>query len=125
MGVRIKKVEWRVNGVTVGVNVPTTSISSMPVRLKRDLVVDEGDNVIEVVAYNAADLIASVPARATVSAPASVTSLQARMIVLAIGLDKYEDASLDLTYAVSDAEALAQALRVAGEASGRMLTSRY
>ncbi len=108
----IGRVEWRVNGVTVGVDRPAAPPAGQPLRLTRGLALDAGDNTIEVVAYNGANLIASVPARATVTGPASPNAGQARLFVLALGLNKYADSQFDLNYAVSDAKALADALRL-------------
>jgi WD40 repeat protein/uncharacterized caspase-like protein len=111
----IGRVEWRVNGITAGVDTPKPGIPGQPIRLTRDLVVDEGENVVEVVAYNSNNLIASVPARATVTAPAPAGASQARLFVLAVGLNKYAESRFALTYAVPDAEALVQALRFTGK----------
>jgi hypothetical protein len=60
----IGRIEWRVNGVTVGVDTPATGAPS-PLRLMRSLALDSGDNAIEVTAYNGANLVASVAARLT------------------------------------------------------------
>ena len=111
----IGRVEWRVNGVTVGVDRPATPPAGQPLRLSRGLALEQGDNAIEVVAYNGANLIASLPARAAVTGPASAAKVQARLFVLALGLNKYADAQFNLTYAVPDAKALAEALRLTGK----------
>lgn len=111
----IGRVEWRVNGITVAVDTPATSSFGQPIQLAHDLLVDEGFNVIEVIAYNSANLIASAPVRSTIIAPAPITASQARLFVLAIGLNKYAETRFDLTYAVPDAEALAQALQLTGK----------
>ena len=108
----VGRVEWRVNGVTVGVDRPAAPAAGQPLRLTRGLALDEGDNTVEVVAYNSANLIASVPARASVTGPASPAAARARLFVLALGLNKYADAQFNLTYAVPDAKALADALRL-------------
>ena len=111
----IGRVEWRVNGVTVGIDRPAAPPAGQPLRLTRGLALDAGDNTIEVVAYNGANLTASVPARATVTGPAPVKAARARLFVLAIGLNKYADTRFDLAYAVPDAKALADALRITGK----------
>ena len=111
----IGRVEWRVNGVTVGVDRPAAPPAGQPLQLTRGLALDEGENQIEVVAYNGANLVASVPARAAVTGPAPAAGAQARLFVLALGLNKYADAQFNLTYAVPDAKALADALRLTGK----------
>jgi hypothetical protein len=42
--------------------------SASPLRLSRSLALDSGANAIELVAYNSANMIASLPARASVAA---------------------------------------------------------
>jgi len=112
----IGRVEWRVNGVTVGVDAaPAAPSAGQPLRQTRVFTLDEGNNEIEVVAYNATNLIASVPVRATVTGPAPATAAPARLFVLAVGLNDYADAKFKLTYAVQDAKALADALQVTGK----------
>ena len=108
----IGRVEWRVNGVTVGIDRPAAPPAGRPLRLTHGLALDAGDNTIEVVAYNGANLTASVPARATVTGPSPLKAAKARLFVLALGLNKYADSKFDLAYAVPDAKALAEALRL-------------
>src|SRR5262249_6746858 len=64
----IGRVEWRVKGVTAGIDTPAAPAGGQPVRLSRSLALDPGDNAIEVTAYNSANLIASVPAQVSVAA---------------------------------------------------------
>jgi WD40 repeat protein/uncharacterized caspase-like protein len=111
----VGRVEWRINGVTVGIETPPVPPAGQPLRLSRRLVLDDGENEIEVVAYNSANLVASVPARATVAVQAATAGTPARMFVLAVGLNKYAEAKFELTYAVPDAKALAQALSESGK----------
>src|SRR6202012_1069187 len=67
----IGRVEWRVNGVTTGLD-NVGQRAGQSARLTRRLALDPGDNSIEVVAYNASNLMASVPERLAVisAAPA-------------------------------------------------------
>lgn len=111
----IGRVEWRVNGVTVGVVIPPTApAAGQPLRLTRQLALDEGTNQIEVVAYNQANFVASIPARVNVTAPApATTGVQPRLFVMAVGLNNYADPQFRLQFAVPDAEALANGLRKA------------
>jgi WD40 repeat protein/uncharacterized caspase-like protein len=107
----IGRIEWRVNGVTVAVeNMPAQAAAGQPLRLTRGLALDEGDNEIEVVAYNSQNLVASLPARAHVSGEAPAGRPQPRLYVLAVGVNDYADADLRLSYALPDAQALAEAL---------------
>ena len=117
MGGGIGKVEWRINGVTVGVSdgasekrTPAASIS-----LKQDIALDPGDNTIEVVAYNEAGLISSNPANTTIKWTGAQPSAKPRLHVLAIGINDYYEGKLKLRFGVPDATALAAGLKEAGK----------
>ncbi|MGD9925593.1 MAG: caspase family protein [Pseudorhodoplanes sp.] len=105
------RIEWRVNGVTVGIDQPQPGNQSF--RLTRTLALDEGDNEIEVAAYNRENLVASVPARTTVTASVGGASARSRLFLLAVGLNEYEEADIRLKYAVPDAIAISEAVRKA------------
>jgi len=112
----IGRVEWRVNGVTIGVDnadLPAAA-NAAPLRLSRALTLDDGDNDVEVVAYNNANLVASPPARVTVVGQAPASRTPPRLFVLAIGVNDYEDQAIRLKYAVPDAQALADGIGKAG-----------
>jgi uncharacterized caspase-like protein len=117
----IGKVEWRVNGLTLGVeerglarlDAPATGPPA-PLKLRRSLALEPGDNVIELVAYNARNLIASEPARTTVKWDGAQATTPPRLHVLAVGVNDYWDSRLRLSYAVPDAKALAEAMKKAG-----------
>ena len=133
----IGRIEWRVNGITAGVDSPAQTAASQPLRLTRDLALDTGDATIEVVAYNSANLIASLPARLSVAAQgtllpatpspaprpsitpaptlAPVAAATSRLFVLAAGLDHYADQRFRLQYSVLDAKAMAQAFADSGK----------
>ncbi|MGD9922582.1 MAG: caspase family protein [Pseudorhodoplanes sp.] len=111
----VGRVEWRVNGLTVAVEQPPAPPPGQPLRLTRGLVLDGGNNEVEVVAYNAQNRVASAPGRATVIAPATGDTAKPRLFVLAVGLNEYEDADIRLKYSVPDANALVLALRKAGD----------
>ena len=115
------RVEWRVNGVTVGVDTPPGPAASQPVRLTRALALDPGRNTIEVVAYNAANLVASIPVSATVTAPAAapapgqpVAAQPSRLFLIAAGIDDYSDSRFKLAGSVRDARTLSQAFTTSG-----------
>lgn len=114
----IGRVEWRVNGVTVGIETPA-STAGQPLRLTRGLTLSAGDNTIAVVAYNSANLIASVPAKVTVVSQAGGSATapagRQRLFVLAAGSDDYADKRFKLQYSVPDAKAIAQAFVDSGK----------
>ena len=106
-------------------------------RLTREFALDAGDTTIEVVAYNSANLIASLPARVSVTAqgtvlpatpspapgpsmtpaptPAPVAAATSRLFVLAAGSDLYADQRFRLQYSVPDAKAMARAFADSGK----------
>jgi WD40 repeat protein/uncharacterized caspase-like protein len=111
----IGKAEWRINGVTVGVvEKPAPAAPGQPVALKQAMALDPGENTVEIVAYNGANLVASTPARAKVTWTGTEPSVPPRLYLLTVGINDYLDAALRLKYAVPDAKALAAALTEAG-----------
>ncbi len=111
----IGKVEWRLNGVTVGVEDGSAAAGGAPLKLKRDLALAPGSNSIELVAYNKANLVASVPSVVTVKTQAWEGQPKPKLVVLAVGINDYADPRLKLDFAVADAQSLADALSKAGE----------
>jgi hypothetical protein len=119
----VGKIEWRVNGITLGVDArgfdrlavdAAAGQAAAPVKVSRRLSLDPGDNLIEVVAYNAKGLIASDPARVTVRWDDASAAVPPRLYVLAAGVNDYWDSRLKLNYAASDAQAVGEAFRKAG-----------
>ncbi len=116
----IGRVEWRVNGTTVGLDenvlerTETEVSTGRTLELARTLLLEPGDNVIEVVAYNAANRIASEPATVSVSWDGVSGAAPPDLHVLAVGVNEYRDTRLRLNYAVPDARAIAEAFRQAG-----------
>ena len=112
----IGRAEWRINGITVGVvEKVAASATGQPISVKQVMALDPGENTVELVAYNGANLIASVPARARITWTGTEPSVPPRLYVLVVGINDYLDASLKLTYAVPDAKTLAAALTRAGK----------
>ena len=118
----IGTVEWRVNGVTLGINArglaraeSAGAPASKTLTVRQALSLDPGENTIEVVAYNAKGLIASSPANVKIVREVPQMAARPRLHVLAIGVNDYWDSRLQLKYAVPDAEALAAALPRTGE----------
>ncbi len=118
----IGRIEWRVNATTLGVEErglarnESPSARSETVRIGRRLPLEPGDNVIELVAYNSKNLIASDPARVVVKWDGSNAATPPTLHVIAVGVNDYWDSRLKLSYAVPDAQAVSDALRQAGGA---------
>jgi WD40 repeat protein len=116
----IGRVEWRVNTLTLGVDeqnlAPLAGAGALlpPLTLSRTFSLQPGDNVIEVVAYNARNLIASEPVQVTIKWDGSHPVTLPKLHVLSVGVNKYWDGRMWLTYAVPDARAIADALKQAG-----------
>jgi len=115
-GNEIGKVEWRVNGITVAA---VTSAVGKGTQLDESarsqrIALDPGDNVIEVVTYNAAGLVASVPARTTIKWTGKRPTAPPKLHVLALGINEYEVGKLKLKLATADATAISSALSQAG-----------
>lgn len=112
----VGKVEWRVNGVTLGVETRGWSRidGGKSQTVKRTLALERGDNRIEVLAYNSKDLIASDPAAVVVKWDGERTASPPKLFVLAVGVNDYYDSRLRLSYAVPDAMALAEGFQKAG-----------
>lgn len=129
----VGRIEWRVNGVTLGIDEPG-SASTSPLRLPRNLQLEPGLNAIEVIAYNRANLIASTPAKLSVTSqavtppaaptqpttpgvalpPPTIASTKPRLFLLAAGVNDYADRRIKLTYAVPDAREIARGFQEAG-----------
>ena len=89
-GKGIGRIEWRVNGVTVGVcHAPSCLRPNNEVTW--ELALEPGENTIEVVAYNARDLLASLPAQTTITYTGLADTIKPKLHVLAIGINEYED----------------------------------
>jgi uncharacterized caspase-like protein/WD40 repeat protein len=115
----VGKIEWRVNGVTLGVEERGLSrveaSGNAPAAIKKTLTLTEGENRIEIVAYNGQDLIASTPAEITVTWDGETGAAPPKLYVLTVGVNDYWDSRLKLNYAVPDAKALADAFGKAGD----------
>jgi len=122
-GKGIGRIEWRVNGVTAAVASKPDG-GGLAYTLDRELALDPGDNTIEVVAYNGSNLLASLPARATVKFTGPADKTKPKLHILAIGINAYVDkgwappgkeplAFGPLRLAVKDAETFAEAMKKA------------
>lgn len=116
----VGRVEWRVNGVTQGDIEGQRGLARVegeeaPSRkLRQALALEVGENIIELVAYNAANLIASEPAKITVTLAEDAIKTRPKLYILAVGINDYYDGRLRLTYAVPDATKLVEGLQKAG-----------
>lgn len=119
----VGRIEWRLNGLTIGIIDTLTpggdrgalTVNRSNGGLRQDIYLDPGPNLIEVVAYNRANLVASIPARVRLERQGGGETRRPRLFVLAIGVDDYFDSRLILKYAKSDATRLIAALKAAGE----------
>ena len=113
----IGRIEWRVNGTVQGVeNSELSRIrsqSDIAERLERRVFLAPGGNVVSVIVYNEANLIASDPVEIVVTSIRAKVS-PPKLHVLAVGVNDYFDSQLALNYATTDARAIGQALKRAG-----------
>jgi hypothetical protein len=122
----VGKIEWRVNGTTLGVDErglsrvdaeaapPAPAANGPTTTITRTLSLEPGENRIELIAYNKTNLIASKPARITMNWDGDTGATLPKLYVLAVGVNDHWDSRLKLTYAVPDADALAEAFRQSG-----------
>ena len=104
-GKGIGRIEWCVNGVTVGV-ASAPAGAGPEYEVKSELALDPGENTIEVTAYNASNLLASLPAKTIITYTGPADSVKPRLHILAIGINAYTGAP-KLNLAVADAKAFA------------------
>lgn len=124
-GKGVGRVEWRVNGLTSRVTHGAQG-GGRTQETSAELALEPGDNTIEVVAYDAANLIASRPARTTLRLEPQSGAPKPMLHVLAVGVNAYTDTGWvppggqdrvgykPLTLAVKDATAFAVDFKQAG-----------
>lgn len=120
----IGRIEWRLNGQAVGIE--TRGLSRVPndaaakpapeaiIKVTQKMLLDAGDNSIEMLAYNSIGLAASQPARIKINATGPVVSARPRLFVLAVGVNDYFDGRLKLNFAAPDARSIAASFQKAG-----------
>jgi WD40 repeat protein len=119
------RIEWRVNGITMGIRDPSRAGPiSVSGRLSRSLPVAEGTNLIEIVAYNAKNLIASQRASVVVEARSAGKTAQPGLFVLAVGVNDYREPRLKLKFAAPDAKAMIAAFTQGGRELYRTIETR-
>src|SRR5262249_24028545 len=89
-GKGVGRIEWRVNGVTARVTAKVSSTGPQ-YSLTEDIALDPGVNEVEVVSYNASNLLASPPARSTFTFAGPADKMKPKLHILAIGINKYLD----------------------------------
>src|SRR5262249_9650772 len=89
-GKGVGRIEWRVNGITTAISAKPPG-SGPAYTVTQQLALDFGDNSIEVVAYNASNLLASLPARTTIKFTGPVDRSKPKLHILAIGINAYVD----------------------------------
>ena len=105
------KPEWRLNGMAVEVQparAPVALDEDLPTAKAR-MALDPAENIIEVLAYNAAGLLASPPRQMVVTWDGVASSEPPALHVLAVGVNEYADARPQLKCAVADVQAFANA----------------
>ncbi len=121
-GKGIGRIEWRVNGVTVGVCQAPACLGPNN-EVSQQLALDPGENQIEIVAYEGRNLLASLPAQTTIVYDGPADATKPKLFVLAIGIDKYVDNGSKagnfgyfppLGLAVADATAFGEEIKKAG-----------
>ena len=84
--------------------------------VSQTLALEPGDNVIEVVAYNGRNLLASLPVSSKVQWEAPADQPKPKLHVIAVGINDYNDPTFPkLSHAVDDAKAFGAAMQAAGE----------
>ena len=113
----VGRIEWRVNGTVQGAESrglgAAVSAELDTTRVEKRVLLAPGENVVSVVVYNEANLIASEPTEIAITSTQAAPS-QPALHVLAAGVNDYFDSRLALSYAVPDARALGAALKKAG-----------
>ncbi len=109
----IGKIIFRLNGQVVA-SADGDSVLNKDGVITRAFDLATPDTAIEVVAEDKAGKIESMPAVITVHADPRALAGVPDLYVLAIGANHYRDTRKSLSFAVKDAEALAQALKLAG-----------
>lgn len=121
----IGRIEWRVNGQTVGVDHPAPRKGKAHT-LSRSIPLDPGENTIEVVAYNGRNLLTSLPGTTKITFKPTGPVPKPTLHVLAIGINDYKDHVFGpLRLAAADANAFGQSMEAAGKGLYDHVTVTY
>jgi WD40 repeat protein len=116
----IGRIEWRLNGRLVGIDtrglerIQDNAAANTAIKISQKMVLDAGDNVVEVLAYNTRGLVASQSSRITIKAIGPAIAAKPRLFVLAVGVNDYYDGRLRLNFAAPDARSMAASFEKAG-----------
>ncbi|MGD2029826.1 MAG: caspase family protein, partial [Desulfobacterales bacterium] len=113
----IGKLEWKINGITVGVQEEERGVfvkkrkgRSVPIRKSKLITLSPGENIIRITAYNAKNQITSVSRALALTLKDEISS-KPMLYLLTIAINSYRDKSLWLKYSVPDAESIASAFQ--------------
>jgi hypothetical protein len=110
-GTGVGRIEWRVNGITAAVAAKPPGRGPAHT-VTRQLALDPGDNIIEVVSYNGSNLLASRPARTTDKFTGPADKMRPKVHILSIGINAYVDKAFGpLGLAVKDATAFGDSMK--------------
>ncbi|WP_105418239.1 caspase family protein [Neorhizobium tomejilense] len=113
----VGRIEWRVNGI-VRVARNLTSGAAVrqgePIAVEDRLLLEPGNNLVELSVFNAANGIASIPATINVNWGDPASSAPPRLFVLAVGINRYWDSRLSLNFATDDASEIVRGFKLAG-----------
>lgn len=115
----IGKIVWKINGQTIGVEEANRAIKVVPktsdkiLKVSKQITLSPGENLIELIAYNQSGGMASDPAKLNLNLKDAISE-RPSLYILAIGINKYRDKSLWLSYAVPDAIEITNQLHRAG-----------
>jgi WD40 repeat protein len=112
-GYGVGRIEWRRNGTLIALD-RAPGVPNDQLTIRRNLDLEPGPNKIEVIAFEASDLIASESVSISANAP-PVFDRPAKLFVVAIGVDQYADPRLRLKFAATDARAIAQSFVAGGK----------
>jgi WD40 repeat protein len=111
----IGRIEWRINGITIGLQESKRSIAlenkkNNTLRLSKLLTLSPGKNNVEVVAYDKTGIFASDPVSLSLELRDAISDPPA-LYILSIGINKYRDKALWLNYAVPDGRVISKRFR--------------
>lgn len=114
----IGKIEYRINGALFKMVEATRSADILTSRpsgvIEMDTTLDDGKNIVTATVYNERGDIASQPAEAVIEVDDPMKEAPS-VYVLAVGISNYRDVALKLSFAHSDADEMAKALKQRGK----------
>ncbi|CAJ0860681.1 putative serine/threonine-protein kinase PkwA [freshwater sediment metagenome] len=110
----IGNVEWRVNGVVLGLDRGGAYLGS-EITLRKKLALANGENHVHVLAYNTKGTMVSAPAEVTINSTQPKPTRPPKLFVLSAGVNNYANSHLSqLSFAVADAKAIGAAMKELG-----------